>query len=129
MVCLESALERLVQGTVEVLSTAFEFAVNEVTFVPDVTRFGSEYSFSRLLPFLEISNVLEVSPVPDLSTFSVLLIVLPITFIEYASLLLNEDALTLGDSINPVTLIDVSIGLCQPTSTIELLILRKSLIN
>lgn len=101
----ERALQGLVQGAVDVLAMALEFAIYEVAFVPDIARLGGEHSLTSLLPLFKISNVLEVSKVPHLGALPILDVILPIAFIDDASFFLNEDALTLCDTILPVTLI------------------------
>ena len=111
MVGHEGPFQGLVQCAIDVLSIAFEFAINELTFVLDIASFGGENSFARLLSFFKITDVLEVSKGPDFRTFSMLLIVLPLAIVDDSSLLLDEDAFALSDSIFPISLIQIPIGL------------------
>ena len=103
-----------------------ELTIYKIAFI--IATFKFKPSFSSFLSFDEIASKLYFIVVPRLSTKSMLLIIMPLTFI-HRSVSVDEYAQSISFSVCPFSLINVSICMGHPTFTIELLVLCHSLVS
>lgn len=129
LVVLELALQGFLEITVDVLSVTFEFTIDEISFISNVSSLGSENTLAGLFTILEIANVLVFPKVPRFCTFAMFEIHFPVAIIEDAGLLLDEDSLSVSRTIFPVALIKITIGLSQTASAVEHLLNGPSIID
>ena len=105
LVVLECTFKCLFDLTINIFTFAMELAVDKITFVFNFTSFGREYTLSGLFAFFEVSNVLVFSPLPLFRAFALLDIVFPIAIVNYSCFFLDEDALSIGHTVLPCTLV------------------------
>jgi len=102
-----------------------ELAVNEVSFV--ISTFKLKPAFPGLFAFDEFASKLNLIVIPWFRAVSMLLIVLPHSFI-HGTVSVNKYAHAVGFSVYPFSLVDVAICMSHTAFTIELLSLGHSLV-
>lgn len=108
-----------------VLAKSMELAVNEVTFV--VSTFELKPAFPGLFALDEFASKLNLIIIPRFRSVSVLLIVLPHTFI-HGPIGIDKYAHAVGFSVYPFALVDVAICMSHTAFAIELLVLGHTLV-
>lgn len=108
-----------------VFSFPVELSVDEVSFVMGSLKL--EPPFACLLALNKVARIDYLAMVPYLSTIAVLYVIYPITVVQ-RSVLVNKNPFTMSFAIDPVTMIDISIGMCHLSSAIEHLIFGKTFI-
>jgi len=109
-----------------VFSMTMEFSIDEVTLI--VRSLELESSRSSLLAINEVSGVLDLTLVPDLSTDSVLFVIDPLTIV-HGAVLVDEASTAVGFAIFPLTLVDVSIGMSNSSLAVEELVDDHTLVE
>lgn len=108
-----------------VFSFAMELSINKIAFV----KISVEFKFT-LACFKSISKVSFVNDfvvVPLFSSFAVVCIIKPFTFI-HGPFCIYEDSLTASHAVFPFTLIHITVAVSHSSHTIELTVFRHSLI-
>jgi len=128
LVVLELALQSFVEFSVDVFAISFELAIYKISFIPDFSSFGGEDTLASLLAIFEIANVLVFPEIPRFRAFTIFEIFFPISVVDGAGFFLYEDALSMGFTVFPITLIEVTVSLSQTTLSIEHLFSGKSFV-
>ena len=108
-----------------VLAESVELTVNEVTFV--VSTFELKPAFPGLFALDEFASKLNLIVIPRFRAVSMLLIVLPHTFI-HGPVGVDKYAHAVGFSVYPLALVDVAICMSHTAFAIELLVLGHALV-
>jgi len=106
VVLLESTLVDFAGLGKVVLTFSVELAVNEIAFINVTVKF--KFTFACLLSIDEVSSVNDLVVVPLLSSFSVILIIFPLTLI-HRSLLIDKNTFSGGFTVFPLTLVNITI--------------------
>jgi hypothetical protein len=108
-----------------IFALSVELALNEVALVHISVKF--KFSLSRFLSVDKVSSVNNLVIVPLLSSFTVVGVILPRSFVHRA-LLVNKDSLSACLSFFPLALIDISVGVCHSSLSVEKSILSHSIV-
>jgi len=109
-----------------ILSDPMKLSIDEISFI--VTAFELKSSFTCFLAFYKFSCKFDFVVIPWFCAVSVLLIILPLTFI-HGSISINKYSNTISFSIFPFSLIYVSIGMSHSSFSVKLWIFRQSLVS
>jgi len=98
-----------------IFSLSIELSIYKVPLV--VGAFELKASLACLFSLSEITRVDDLALIPDLSTLTVLYVLDPVSIIEGA-VLVNKHASAMSFSVQPVSVINVTVGMSHLTSPI-----------
>ena len=108
-----------------ILACSMKLALYEVSLVCWSLEF--EFTFSRLLTLLEVTFILYAVEIPELKTMTVLEIIFPLSFVEWA-LIIAKDTFSMCFSVIPLALVNIPISMSHPTYAMKKSILGLALI-
>lgn len=109
-----------------VFTVTVELALYEITLIH--VSIELEFALSCFLSIDEATCVYNLIVVPLLSSFAVICVILPFTLV-HRSLLVDENSIAASFTLFPLTLVDVSVGMCHSSLAVEKSILCHSLIS
>jgi len=109
-----------------IFSFSVEFSIYKIAIIIASIKFKS--SSSSFFTFRKLSCIPYLSFVPSFSSHAMLLIIFPLPLIHRA-FYINKYSMSICFSILPVTLVNITIGMCHSTLSIKNFIFSDSLVN
>jgi hypothetical protein len=108
-----------------IFTSTMEFSIDKVSLV--VGSIKLKTSFTSLLAVHEVASVDDLAFVPHFFAVAVLPVLVPLAIVEGA-ILIDEDALAVSLAIEPLSLVNISVGMSHTALAIQHLFLGESLI-
>ena len=109
-----------------VLTLSVELTVNEITLVNIAIEF--KFTFTSLLAIHEVAGILDLIVLPLFGTFAVIHVVEPLAVI-HRSVLVDEHTLSARLAFLPLTVVDVTIFVCNTSFSMEQALICHTLVN
>jgi len=122
LVIIELTFIRLAGLDEIVLALSIELSVDKVALI-HISVLGV-LALASFLSLFEVAVVLTLTGVPNLLSFSFLIIVDPLAVVQSAVLLVVENTLAVSLSIEPLALVNVSISIVHAALSIHVLVLH-----